>query len=163
MVSALLQHWKWTTWKLSNTRHTARTVTFQHQISNGLKPLSEVFLLFAIEHCLADITFCIFYLFFLLIYSIDAFSNRGKKMEFATCPKGEVCALRGSHTEQSALTKWKCSQGISRDLNSSSAFFLLRVIWPSSNRIWLVQQWKPLQGPVYGMLLIWDPTIHRVT
>ena len=42
-------------------------------------------------------------------------------------------------------------------------FFLLRVISPSSNRIWLVQQWKPLQGPVYGMLSIWDPTIHRVT
>ena len=64
MVSALLQHWKWTTWILLNTRHTARTVTFQHQISNGLKPLSEVFVLFVIEHCLADITFCIFYLFF---------------------------------------------------------------------------------------------------
>ena len=44
-------------------------------------------------------------------------------MEFATCPRGEVCALRGSHTEQSALTKWKCSQGISRDLNSFCIFF----------------------------------------
>ena len=95
------------------------------------------------------------------IYSIDAFSNRGKKMEFATCPRGEVCALRGSHTEQSALTKWKCSQGISRDLNSSSAFFSMSYLAP--NRIWLVQQWKPLQGPVYGMLSIWDPTISRVT
>ena len=110
-------------------------------------------------HLLHSLLFCSF----ILIYSIDAFSNRGKKMEFATCPRGEVCALRGSHTEQSALTKWKCSQGISSDPELwVCIFFLLRVISPS-NRIWLVQQWKPLQGPVYGMLSIWDPTINRVT
>ena len=80
--------------------------------------------MFVEEHCLADITFCILHISpYLFIQSTDAFSNRGKKMEFATCPRGEVCALRGSHTEQSALTKWKCSQGISRDLNCTAAFF----------------------------------------